>query len=275
MKKHYFLVFAAMICGLAFTSCSDDDDNEKIKPTSAVLTFEDSDWKGGQNYNYIGYNNWSSLIDDPQYGGSLLYPDKDDPNSVIYQWNDNGNTYLAHEFANGWGDKAYWGGGHAVSNYTGVDESGATYNQQLSIPVATGHNGSHNFCVHNGYESSPDADLPTLFFSDNQTHIIDHMYVVNTSYVLNEMRKEGSAFVTGTDWLKIIATGYDENDEVTGPAEFYLAKDGDFVTDWTKFDLSPLGRVAKVTFNMDGSCQNDWGLVTPAYFAYDDVKVIF
>ena len=36
-----------------------------------VLTFEDADYKGGTNF--AGGNDWTSLIDDPQYGGKLLY----------------------------------------------------------------------------------------------------------------------------------------------------------------------------------------------------------
>ena len=35
-----------------------------------VLTFEDADYKGGTNF--ANGNDWSSLIDDPQYGGKLL-----------------------------------------------------------------------------------------------------------------------------------------------------------------------------------------------------------
>lgn len=38
-----------------------------------VLTFEDADYKGGTNF--AGKSDWSSLIDSPQYGGSMLYGD--------------------------------------------------------------------------------------------------------------------------------------------------------------------------------------------------------
>ncbi len=43
------------------------------------------------------------------------------------------------------------------------------------------------------------------------------------------------------------------------------------------FDLSTLGKVARVEFTMQGSADlcGDWGLNTPAYFAYDDVTVRF
>lgn len=270
MKKYLSIAFAALVCGMAVTSCNVADDGFFITQTNyRLLTFEDDDWTGGTNY--LGGNSWSSLIDDSQFGGSILYPGEE---GTIYQWNDDKNTYLAHMLPNGYGDNAYWGGGHAVSNYTGVAESEATYESQLAIPLATGHNGSRNFCVHNGYKSYEGAIVPALYFSDKKARIIDHMYVTNTSYTLNEMRKTGSSFKNGVDWLKIVATGYNANNLPTGTVEFYLAKDGKFVTDWTKFSLYSLGAVVKVEFYVDGSCTNGFGLETPAYFAYDDVQVI-
>ncbi|MDE6225286.1 MAG: DUF4465 domain-containing protein, partial [Muribaculaceae bacterium] len=45
------------------------------------------------------------------------------------------------------------------------------------------------------------------------------------------------------------------------------------VMDWTKWDLSVLGKVAKIEFNILGSSDNGAGFSQPAYFAYDDVTV--
>ena len=45
--------------------------------------------------------------------------------------------------------------------------------------------------------------------------------------------------------------------------------------DWTRFDLSGLGAVTKVEFNITGSSDNGYGFSQPAYFAYDDVAVRF
>ncbi len=273
MKKQIFLAAAAFVCAMTtFTSCSKEDNPGSATGIVRVLTFEDADYRGTANI--VGKKDWSSLIDTPQYGGKLLYPE-DAETATLYKWEDASNTMLGHEFTNGYFDKCYWGGGHAVSNYTNTDYSKASYTSQLEIPVATGHNGSKNFCVHNGYASYPGQPLPALYFIDGASRIIDHMYVVNTSYALNDMTNEYTLFKKGTDWFKIVATGYDADNKVTGTAEFYLAKDGKFVTDWTKFDLSGLGKVTKVEFDMQGSCVNDWGLSTPAYFAYDDVAVKF
>ncbi len=57
-----------------------------------VLTFEDADYKGGTNF--AGGNDWSSLIDNPQYGGKLLYGSGGGVDSIdaAYKWTDTNNT---------------------------------------------------------------------------------------------------------------------------------------------------------------------------------------
>ena len=52
---------------------------------------------------------------------------------------------------------------------------------------------------------------------------------------------------------------------------------GIFADDWVQFDLSSLGKVKKVVFNMYSSTDlhNGQGMAAPAYFAYDDVAVWF
>ena len=276
MKTNKFMcATAALACGVAitFTSCNSAD-NAVIEPEPTaqlrVLTFEDQDYKAGVNM--VGEQNWTSLIDNAQYGGPLLYPEGE----VLYRWNDAGNTFLAHDLANGWGDYQFWGGGMAISNYTDTDLANGSYLNQLAIPVAAGHNGSSNFCV--AFSASGAYLLPALYFSDGTARIIDHMYVCPTTYLLNSERN-GDGFSQaltepGTGcW--IVATGYNAEGEETGTARFDLAKDGTIVGDWTKWDLSALGQVAKVTFQVDGTDMGDWGLNTPGYFAIDDVAVRF
>jgi hypothetical protein len=274
--KRFMLATAIVACGCAMTLTSCEKDNaiqpyqEPQEPALRVLTFEDKDYKA--DVNIAGEKSWSSLIDEAQYGGPLLYPEDE----TLYNWNDANNTFLAHELPNGWGDFQFWGSGMAVSNYIEQDVVKGTYMTQLSIPVASGHNGSSNFCV--VFSASGAAILPSLYFYDGVERVIDHMYVVPTTYLLNsEMNGDGFAqalTAEGTGcW--IVATGFDANGEETGTARFDLAKDGKFVTDWTKFDLSSLGKVAKVTFLVDGTDKGMWGLNTPGYFALDDVAVRF
>lgn len=124
-----------------------------------VLTFEDADYKGGANF--AGGSDWTSLIDDPQYGGPLLYGSSGagfNTESEAYKWTDENNTMLSHVFPYNYNAYCYWGGGHAISNYgTGDIADYGGFETQLTVykkgvsgltRTGAGHNGSDNFAVH-------------------------------------------------------------------------------------------------------------------------------
>ena len=267
----YFYLAAALCCSL----CVNAQDEYELR----TLTFEG--------------DAWTSLIDEPQYGGKLLYgEDGMGFESEAYQWSDEGNTLLSGGLCEAWGSWCYWSGGHAISNYGtrnfskyGYSTSQLTvYNPNGSEEITrsgNGHNKSDNFAMHFGYLDDSgfgfSESLPTLTFSDGKARVIDHMWVNNGCYAIN-CYLEGNGLtskITEDDWVKIVATGY--NDETsTGTAEFYLCNGPEkIVKEWTKFDLSGLGEVTKVTFNITGSSNNGYGFSQPAYFAYDDVAVRF
>ena len=249
--------------------------------TLRTLSFEDADAKfaGYTLYGGAEINTWSDLIDDMQYGGSLTYTDYA---TDVYYWYDEGNTELFHSF-----ETPYWGGGHVVSNYviedfeTLPEGHNGWYELQMANPLG-GHNGSENFAVHNGYSDFfnsqiYDSSLQTLEFADGVERVIDHMYVTNTCYVLNSLTY-GDGFnspATESTYIKVVAYGYNAAEEETGSVEFALCENGVPVTQWTKWDLSSLGKVAKVAFNFSASEDQigSYGMNCPAYFAYDDVAV--
>ena len=259
----------------------EDSGNEGESYTLRTLSFEDADAKfaGYTLYGGAEINTWSDLVDDMQYGGSLTYTDY---NTDVYYWYDEGNTELYHSFTT-----PYWQGGHIISNYTIEDYStlpegyNGWYELQMANPIG-GHNGSANFAVHNGYSDFfnsqiYDASLQTLEFADGVERVIDHMWVTNTCYVLNSLTY-GDGFnspASEETYIKIVAYGYNANDEETGSVEFALCENGVPVTEWTKWDLSSLGKVAKVAFNFSASEDQigSYGMNCPAYFAYDDVAV--
>ena len=288
-----------------------------------VLTFEDKDvkfspycldyadgWTGRE------ITKWSDLIDNPQYSGPLMYGN--DAMDAMYYWYDEGNTELYHMFPDNYAF-CYWGGGHAISNYWGVgyaDEDrnahilkyyGQAYLDQwagkpgadgalgwfllqLMTPIAP-HSGN-NFCVHYGYKDffSYIENLPELSFADGEPRVIDHMYVTNTNYTLNQLHngvksEEGNSFggnwsgLKEDAWLKIVAQGFEsvDDDEPVSETEFYLVNGLNVVEDWQKWDLSVLGKVAKVRFNFLYSEEmgGKYGFTIPGYFAYDDIAVRF
>ncbi len=273
------LILAAF-AALTLASCEKPDNTPVFPETKlAVLTFEDKDWTADPYmlpYCNKEVKTWSDLIDSKEYNGTLLYNDKMTAEDS-YCWYDKGNTELRQQTG-----IQYWSGGHAVSNYIvrKLDES-VSFEKQLSLYVpdekitAAGHNGSKNFCIHTGYSSSYGDNSQLLEFGDGQARVIDHMWVNNTAYALNIL-KNGNPYCpayTEQDYLKVTATGYNGEKE-TGMVEFFLAKDKKFVEDWTKWELSGLGKVTKVRFDMKGFEQGKEQLNAPAYFAYDDVAVV-
>ena len=258
-----------------------------------VLTFEDADYKGGANF--AGGSDWTSLIDDPQYGGKLLYGSDGagvTTESEAYKWTDEKNTMLSHVFPFNYNAYCYWGGGHAISNYgTGDIADYGGYTTQLTVykkgvsgltRAGAGHNGSDNFAVHYGYIDGSQYNktevLPAFSFTDGVERVVDHMYITNTTYALNcYIDGNGlTAKIGDDDWVKVVAIGYDANGKKTGETDIYLCNGPDnIVMDWTKWDLSVLGKVHKVAFNVTGSSDNGYGFSQPAYFAYDDVAVRF
>lgn len=256
MKQILKLSIAALAVVSMAASCEKEPAAEP--ETSCTLSFE------GEN--------WSSLIDNPQYGGQLLYGDYIEETfsytGTDYGWYDQGNTELASELCESNGSKVYWNGGHAVSNYTGQEPT-ADYTLQLAIPLASGHDGSANFCVHNGYISDYSTVTGYFYFKDGKGRMIDHMYVTNTSYYLGTV----NPLAVADSWTKVTATGYDEAGKVTGTSEFYLTENGQSINEWTKWDLTSLGTPVKVEFNITSSIVNEYGMAAPAYFAYDDVTV--
>lgn len=283
-----------------------------------VLTFEDEDARFEPyqlDYAGVDISTWSDLIDDPQYGGPLTYGDM---YSAAYYWYDEGNTELTHTFPYNY-SYCYWGGGHALSNYWGegwsdedrdkhiakyygeeyVEENAGNdqmlgwFNLQLMTPVPA-HSGN-NCVVHYGYkdEFSFIENLPEISFADGQARVIDHLYITNTLYTLNQLyngvkSEAGNNFggnwsgLTESAWMKIVAQGFDDVDadaytEPVSEVEFYLVQGEDVVTDWQKWDLSGLGAVAKVRFNFQYSEEmgGRYGFTIPGYFAYDDVAVRF
>ena len=292
MKKRIFSLLLALVMAVSLLPVSAFAEGEDYD--LRVLTFEDTDYKGGTNF--ANGNNWSSLIDDPQYGGKLLYGSGGAgvySADEAYQWTDTNNTWLHNILSEGYGSWCYWSGGHAISHYnTGDIADYGGFNAQLTVykkgvsglsRTGGGHNGSNNFAVHYGYADNSGyglgADaLPALTFADGPERVIDHMYVTNTTYALNcYIDGNGlTAKIGPDDWVKLVATGYDTKGTKTGETVIYLCNGPDnIIMDWTKWDLSSLGKVSKVTFNVTGSSDNGYGFSQPAYFAYDDVAVRF
>ena len=106
--------------------------------------------------------------------------------------------------------------------------------------------------------------------------------IANTTYAALTMR-DGDQYglaaplASGTGWFATIATGK-LGATTTGSTTFSLAdlrgpSPPGILATWAWFDLASLGIVDRIEFSFDGSAKNAQGLLTPAYFAMDDLTV--
>ena len=138
-----------------------------------------------------------------------------------------------------------------------------------------------NNCVGGGYKSNnygvayaADFNGPcevNVLANNGEGAVVPGFMITNSAYALSSMMNGDASAkkFTEDDWFKLTITGY-KGEEETGKVDFYLAKDGKFVTYWDYVDLSSLGKVTKLSFSLSSTDNGDWGMNTPAYFCFDD-----
>lgn len=94
-------------------------------------------------------------------------------------------------------------------------------------------------------------------------------------------KKFGGTAGTDPDWFKLTVSGYNQNNVKVSSQDIYLAdfrpvdSSKDYIlTKWTTFDLTSLGKVNKLIFTLSSSDTGLYGINTPSYFCFDNVKYI-
>lgn len=261
MKK--ILCFALAV-SLFATGCVE---NENTAPDDNGYRYLTLTFEGGE---------WDEKVDSPQYMGPQLYGDG-------YSWYDS-TTDLYSELNFNYDSYKYWNGGCAVSNYFSRDhEANNSYEQQLTVYADDANSGS-NCIVCNGFASIYGDSRPSIEFKYG-TGYIASLYVCKTTYFY-DIAKNGNGMdapLGKDDWVKIVATGYTRGlggeevevrvDNEPVEIDLYLYRKGEFTFDgWTEWNLSELGEVWKVKFDMQWSGGADT-MTVPAYFAIDDITV--
>ena len=172
-----------------------------------------------------------------------------------YAWKSGDFTF--HTFAASWGGYSLV----TVTNQTANTSTGA------AEPYRSAKGGAYegsNFAV-----VYVDAYTPDSITFDAQ--VLNGFFINNTAYAVSSMSK-GDAYAKkfdATDWFKLTITGQKNN--VKGASvDFYLAKDGKYVNEWTYVDLSSLGEVDAIKFSMSSSDTGMYGMNTPSYIAMDN-----
>ncbi len=173
--------------------------------------------------------------------------------------------------------------GFAVSSETDVTTAGWT--NQYSCYAGSGALNSQKFA---------------LWYATGEIHFEQpsnpmSVFITNTTYAALSMKfgddyakQFGSSYnaagevdgTDGKDWFKLTIIGLDTENEVTGTIDFYLADyrsenpDEHYILDtWAQVDLSSLGTVSKILFELTSTDNGAFGMNTPGYFALDNLTV--
>ncbi|MDE5902789.1 MAG: DUF4465 domain-containing protein [Muribaculaceae bacterium] len=144
-------------------------------------------------------------------------------------------------------------------------------------------------CVGGGYESATygmgfiaDYMGPSVIripdFEETGVNV-NGVWVTNNAWVVSSILEGdgmSDAFGQG-DYLKLTFKGFDKDGNAKS-VDFMLAdytsedaSEHYYVDSWRYFDLSSLGDVVSLQTDMESTKVNDWGMTTPAYFAFDDL----
>lgn len=175
-----------------------------------------------------------------------------------------------------------WGGGStswesfAYSNLSQESPALSGLASQYTAITGSAESGSNYAIGFVGF-----AGLPTMTLAGPGE--VSGAYFTNNNFSYYSMldgdnfsKQFGGTSGDDPDWFLLSIEGFDDQGSSTGTVDFYLAdyrfadNSLDYILDdWTWFDLSDLGTVQDVTFNLSSSDNGDWGMNTPAYFAVD------
>ena len=249
---------------LAAVACTNTDDDKK----SVTLDFEGNGW-----------NALSATTAGTEYSSDFV--------AGGYEWMDAESGLKSEALIDDSYGYTYIRSGMLVSSYNSA--AYATYGDYTkdlyvynpdskSTTSGGGHKGSDNYLivVGNYDETSNGDERAEMYFADGKARKVLGCYVNYTTYFLN-IAKNGNpyspALVEGDAPIKLTATGYNDIGVETGSTEMTFARWDRFIEDWTAWDLSALGEVVSIKFNITGGPATEWGMTTPKYFAIDDITI--
>lgn len=189
----------------------------------------------------------------------------------------NGLASFDHHYNDLYGSWSGW----TFSNET--NQLTAGFENQFSVYDDGGAAGSANFAL--AYVSAYEGIATSIDFA--APVVVDSVALTNNTYASLSMqfgddfaKKFGGESGNDADWFLLSIIGKDAAGATTGTVDFYLAdyrfadNSLDYiVTQWTTLDLSSLGLVSSLAFEMSSSDTGAWGINTPTYFALDNLSV--
>lgn len=198
-------------------------------------------------------------------------------------WADNTETWFysgTYAFANT-PNKAY----NAFSGFVISADDDSTYVGNYMVDqfrsAAGGAYEGQNFAV--AYYSAPSSwfagyTCPIMLTNSTTPQTLTGCYITNSTYTLDAILNgdyANPAFTQG-DYMSLTVKGYN-GEQSTGQIVFYLAdyrstnaEEHFALTKWKWLDLSNLGAVTRIEFDMYTTKSDQYGFTTPTYFCIDN-----
>ncbi len=249
---HPFVAGAFAALALVTTSCSDSDEPQADTTQTVKFEFDKAD--------FSQTGEWINCYD-AAYDNALTI---------------DGLTFSRSALATEWGGVTYysWKGFTPSVSTDKSDHSGdwVTYQWGAITGYAAAGNGYMLGCwdAQETLTAAPDYEIPVSFsvkISAKTPFIPASATITNACYAYYVMlsgddfcKKFGS-----NDWLKLYIHGL-RNGDLTGTVTVDLATGTNLLSTWKNVDLSTLGTVDTIYFQMASSDSGQWGMNTPAYF---------
>lgn len=182
------------------------------------------------------------------------------------------SSFYSGSFAFPTSYNAQWGSwsGFAVSR-SGKTDFKDYKESQFNVPTGHGAKGSKAFGV---FYKSYGADDAIAVVDPLIAQPISGMWVSITSYTLSHVEKGDSMAPDGFkdgNYYTVIVTA-DNGKKIEIPVADYRNGKKSVIKEWTWVDFTALGNIKTLTFTVDGNVKNEYGLLTPAYLAIDDLN---
>lgn len=134
--------------------------------------------------------------------------------------------------------------------------------------------GQDNYAV--AYLDSYNSVKPTIVF--NGITNVNSVYFTNTTYTYLAMKNGNDGYLGLTpfdseDYFTLIINGLAQDGSILNTQYFSLANGTNIINDWEQVNLSNLGLVYGLSFDLLSSDIGPWGMNTPAYFAMDNLDI--
>lgn len=266
MKK-LILLFSLLAC-IGFTACSDDDSDDKNKEY-LILNLSDFNLSNGGNADQNGGKYWN---------GTFL------PNASLKS-----QGFTFSHTATDWGSFKSWNGFTVTNSKDDTDMSSVGWTSYQWSNVAGGSSITGLPYLVAFWDSYLEKSIEPGKFDEakysnwikidnSELYRADAVYVTNSSWSYYSIKNGDSSakkFEQG-DYFLLKVYGVKEDGTITEPVLHYLAdyrstdsKSWTLNNKWEKVDLTSLGEVKYIYFQMDSSDKGEYGINTPTYFCLE------